>query len=121
MRRAIESPSTLQRATGQTARRAARNASITCNATVSNLEKNDRLILYSKLCSKLGGRCYPFHVYFSGQESRYAQQTYTALSLPLKLLVFALVYSLLKTAAFCFTCKRLAKYIRMSTISGSAS
>src|SRR6478609_3401281 len=54
MRIAMVSPPTLQCATGRTARRAARSASITGNATASNLERNPRLIL-SKLCPKLRG------------------------------------------------------------------
>jgi hypothetical protein len=47
----IENPSTLQCTTGQTARRAARNASITGDATASNLERTHRLILCSTGCT----------------------------------------------------------------------
>jgi hypothetical protein len=48
VRMAMERPSTSQRATGKTARRAARSASITCNEAASSLEENHRLMLCSK-------------------------------------------------------------------------
>jgi len=48
VRMAMERPSTSQRATGKTARRPARSASITCNEAASSLEENHRLMLCSK-------------------------------------------------------------------------
>src|SRR4051812_33921316 len=69
MRMAMESPWILQCATGRTVRLTARNPSITCNATASNLERNHRLILcsdYSKSVTKLPTRV---------NGLRYVQQT----------------------------------------------
>src|SRR6476646_6336921 len=69
MRMAKESPWMLQCAIGRTVRLTARNPSITCNVTASNLERSHRLILcsdYSKSVTKL-----PISV----NALRYAQQT----------------------------------------------